>query len=233
MTISTIHVLQHQELEGPGHVAHWAKSRSKSLEIILPDQPLPNVSHVQSLILLGGAHSANDPKNARIQDELNFVRQLVDLQNRSVFGICLGAQILASVFGAKVQSMDSAELGWQVLRTSPGSPIAHLLGKEVNVYQWHNEQFSLPSGFIEIGTTNHCQVQGFISASNKNASVMGVQFHPEWDVQMVRRLVNADESQGKPALPDSGDIRWQENVTLTSALLDFWWSARTSPSSAT
>jgi GMP synthase-like glutamine amidotransferase len=233
MTTSTIHVLQHHALEGPGHIAHWAKSRGISLEFILPNQPLPNASGVQSLILLGGMHSVNDPHNARIRDELDFVRQLAALPNRAVFGICLGAQILASVFGAKVQRMPAAELGWHVLRTSPGSPMASLLAAEVNVYQWHDEQFSLPPGFIEIGATNQCKVQGFVSAPNKNTAFMGVQCHPEWDAQMVRRLINAEESQVKPALPDSDDIRWQKNSTLTSALLDFWWSARTSPLSST
>lgn len=97
---------------------------------------------------------------------------------RPVFGICLGAQQIAAVLGAKVAPSGVKEIGFSPLvltQAGRAGPLRHL--EDVAVLHWHGDAFEIPAGADLLASTPLCAAQAFAIGR----TVMGVQFHPEAD----------------------------------------------------
>ena len=110
----------------------------------------PPLSDVDLIIALGGAFSANDPFPA-IQSERHFFTEAI-AANVPIFGVCLGAQILARALGAQVEATGGYEFGLRkIWITEEGSrdPAFSKLRVPL-VPTLHGEHFSIPDGAIEL-----------------------------------------------------------------------------------
>lgn len=183
-------VLQNDPVEGPGLIKRWAKDHGISVDLKLAKDcftsgVLPSLSQDTPIILLGGAASVVAPaSDCWLQTEIDWVKEAIT-QNIPVMGICLGAQILAKALGAAVQPLQSPEIGWCELHLH--SP--HYLAAPNNamtVLQWHDDGFALPMGCLPFGSSPVCAQQGFLDQSRR---LLGVQFHPEWDVMLLKDLI--------------------------------------------
>jgi GMP synthase-like glutamine amidotransferase len=148
-------------------------------------EDLPEIKDCQGVISLGGPMSAND---SHIYDwlrlEKRFLAQAIE-KNIPVVGICLGAQILASVLGAKIQAAPQPEVGWfpvSLNNDGKADPILSSAGVSPTVYHWHLENFSLPSKAIGLASSQYCEHQAFRLGEN----IYGFQFHPEIDHHLVK-----------------------------------------------
>ncbi|HET9390783.1 MAG TPA: glutamine amidotransferase [Steroidobacteraceae bacterium] len=136
------------------------------------------------LVGLGGPISVYDSAQYPwITDELSlFERRLAS--GRPTLGICLGAQMLAHVLGARVFPGPVKELGWKPLRLSPAgadSAIAPLAPELTSMLHWHGDTFDLPSGATLLASTAEVPQQVF----EWGGRVLGFQCHPEIRAQTI------------------------------------------------
>lgn len=165
--------------------------------------PLPPVDSVSAAIFFGGSASANDVHHPWLAAERQWMAHALDLHLPQL-GICLGGQLMASLLGARVHRLPghSLECGYYPVEGLPGSA----LPRRARAYQWHREQFDLPSTATAlVRGSEWCPVQAFAFES-----LLALQFHPEVDEASIQRWLRRDKvdlesAHARPAnthLPD-------------------------------
>jgi GMP synthase (glutamine-hydrolysing) len=146
----------------------------------------PEVKHYNALIVLGGQMGVYEADQyTHIKTELRLIEEA--LKNEvPILGICLGAQLLAHVLGAKVERMEKPEIGWTTLNLLPeakSDPLFSHFEQEEKVFQLHGDSFELPSSAKLLASSTLCPAQAF---SYKDLAY-GLQFHLEVDAPMIER----------------------------------------------
>jgi GMP synthase-like glutamine amidotransferase len=96
-------------------------------------------------------------------------------------GVCLGAQMLAHVLGAKVYPGEKGkELGWLPVFKTGEHPFFKDWDKELTVFQLHGDTFDLPEGAVRVYSSEKYPNQAFVY---ENA--IGLQFHVEVDKDLA------------------------------------------------
>jgi GMP synthase (glutamine-hydrolysing) len=143
---------------------------------------VPETREAAGLLFMGGAMCAND--------DLPFIRQELELidgaahRGQPIFGVCLGAQLIAKALGGTVYKSAVQEIGWQDLhleRAAASDTVFSSLGSVSRVFQFHRDTFDLPSGAVRLARSEACPNQAF----RWGAAVYGLQFHPEMTPAMV------------------------------------------------
>jgi len=204
-----IHVLQHVPFEGPAAVGAWAESRGHALEAtrFFAEGRLPGIADFDRLVVLGG------PMNVYEEDihpwlarEKQFIGEAVSA-GKSVVGICLGAQLIAVVLGAKVRRNPHREIGWfPVTWTEQArrSPAFRDLPEQQATFHWHGDTFDLPEGAVHLARSEACENQAFLFRDR----VLGLQFHLESTPESVRLLAEncGDELVPAPHVQTIGEV---------------------------
>ena len=133
------------------------------------------------LVFMGGPMSVNDEREfPYLKQEKELIRKSVK-NRQKVLGICLGAQLIASAFGAPVYRA-ATETGWHELKTVPESPGVFLkFPEKFPVFQLHGETFAIPYGGRLVCTGGKIRNQGFVVGN-----CLGLQFHLEMTGEMIR-----------------------------------------------
>ncbi|MDA1044762.1 MAG: amidotransferase, partial [Verrucomicrobia bacterium] len=123
MTPIRIRALLHVPFEGPGHFAQWAEDRGHRLSTtrLYAGDDIPRPEDYDWLLVMGGPMSVyDDAEHIWLGAEKTAIRDALDA-DKYVLGVCLGAQLIACVLGARVQANDDKEIGWfPVTKTSDG-----------------------------------------------------------------------------------------------------------------
>ena len=148
--------------EGPGYFATYLSDNGIPWRLLKIDEgePLPAVSELGGLAMMGGPMSANDDL-PWIAPMLDLIRESVDA-DVPVIGHCLGGQLMAKALGGEVTRNPVKEIGWgqiDVLRSS-GAPDWGPAESFVS-FHWHGETFSIPRGAVRIWSSAHCENQAF------------------------------------------------------------------------
>ena len=122
---------------------------------------------------------------------------------RRTLGICLGAQLMAHVLGARVYPGTAKEIGWAPLSlTQAGaqSPLKHL--RDISVLHWHGDTFDLPAGATRLASTAQTLNQAYAVGEH----ALGLQFHPEVEARNFERWLigHACEIASVPGLSVTG-----------------------------
>ncbi|CAB3795256.1 glutamine amidotransferase [Pararobbsia alpina] len=129
------------------------------------------------VVVLGGPIGAyEEDKYPFLRHELALIEQRLK-SDRALLGICLGAQLIARVGGAKVYAGSQKEIGWgEVTLTEAGSRsmLAPLSGG-VPVLHWHGDTFDLPQGAERLASTALYENQAF----SMGPRTLALQFHIE------------------------------------------------------
>ncbi|MGB8219254.1 MAG: type 1 glutamine amidotransferase [Methanoregula sp.] len=177
-----IAIFQHVSSEPAGYFETIFTERRIPYEYIWPDKtgelPVTTATH---FMFMGGPMSVNDEKELPyLKEEKALIRDVVR-QGRPVLGICLGAQLIASAFGARVYPYIQ-ETGWHRLMREPKvDGIFSTFPVQFHVFQLHGETFDLPAGAQLLCTGAAVKNQAF---SYKTA--LGLQFHLELTDTIIR-----------------------------------------------
>lgn len=145
-------------------------------EAPVDDLAAPDIVEADLLFVLGGPISAYDDA---LYPFLNAELRLIETRlkdGRPVLGICLGAQLMARVLGARVYP-GQKELGWSALRLSDAgrrSPL-RFVEPPAKVLHWHGDTFDLPPGTLHLAATERTPNQAF--AFERHG--LALQFHIE------------------------------------------------------
>lgn len=219
-----VHYFQHIQDEGLGSPAAWlarhdavittsqffrlqrgedvcaVASQQRGPEAIV----LPRHDEVDLLIIMGGEMSVNDEdKYPWLISEKRWIRRYIELGKPAV-GLCLGAQLIASSLGAKVQKNTLKEVGWWPIQARR---MEHRVGQDelfefpqtLTALCWHEDTYALPEGAIGLAENDACPQQAF----QYGARVLGFQFHPESTPQSLQLFLADSGYQDLGASPDS------------------------------
>jgi GMP synthase-like glutamine amidotransferase len=194
-----IHYFQHGSFEGPAEIEHWATREGHTItgSHVYRGDTLPQLESFDMLVIMGGPMSVNDEQtHAWLANEKQLVRASVEA-GRSVFGICLGAQMIANALGARVYRAAEKEIGWFPVCRSASEGLTAAFPEEFTPLHWHGETFDLPARAVRLAATAVVPNQGF----QIGPRVIGLQFHLEATTASVQQLVEnaAQEIEaGKP-----------------------------------
>jgi GMP synthase-like glutamine amidotransferase len=180
-------VLQHVEFEGPAAVADWAAAREFPLRVfhLYRDTTLPSLSDFDMLTVMGGPMSANDEARLGwLGPEIALVREAI-AADKTVLGICLGAQIIAKALGARVYPGGTKEIGWFPVQRTGSHSLFDGLPDSFTTFHWHGETFDLPHEATSLAKSKITETQVFAVGQ----CVLGLQFHMEATEQSVRALL--------------------------------------------
>jgi GMP synthase-like glutamine amidotransferase len=189
-------VLQHVAFEGAGILLEIFNQDGHHVEIykLYAADALPNLAELDVIVVMGGPMGVGDAEQFPwLINEKRFLSEAIN-SGKPILGICLGAQLLADVLGARVYRNAHREIGWFPVTTTPAfraSRFGKVLGDEFIPLHWHGDTFDLPSGAISIGTSAACQCQGFVFEER----ILALQFHLEMTSVGLSKLVKhcADE----------------------------------------
>lgn len=182
------HYLQHVPFEGLGSIAPWLAGHGyrTTATRLFGDAAFPDPRDIDLLVILGGPMSVNDGGRLPwLGAEKAFIREVIGL-GTPVLGICLGAQLIAEVLGARVHPGPAREIGWfpvHGVATAEGADF--VLPAQVSVFHWHGETFDLPPGARRLARSAACENQAF----QWGERVIGLQFHLETTPESARALV--------------------------------------------
>jgi len=157
-----------------------------------PDVRWPQLEEIGGLIVFGGEMNVDDTdRHPVLLTQRALTRRAVDA-GLPVLGICLGAQMLARAFDARVYRAPVRELGFKPVRvTEVGQEDALLVAFHTGdrVFQWHEDTFDLPAGAELLVAGDDVPIQAF----RLGRTAWGVQFHFEVDAEGVEAWLRVAE----------------------------------------
>jgi GMP synthase (glutamine-hydrolysing) len=175
-----LHALQHVPFEGLGSIEDWARDSGHRVTHTRfhSADPLPLLGDVDLLVVMGGPMNVyEEGRYPWLAAEKDFISRAVKA-GKPVLGVCLGAQLLAAVLGARVFRNDQREIGWfDIFRDERAiqSKLAGFLPETTEVFHWHGDTFDIPEGAVPLAHSQGCRHQGFVAADR----LVGLQFHLE------------------------------------------------------
>ncbi len=194
------HFLQHVAYEGLGGIDSWIQAKGVQLNgtRFFNNSVLPDPVSVQALIILGGPMSVHDESAYPwLVAEKKFIEQVIKA-GKPVLGICLGAQLIADVLGARVYPNKHKEVGWfpvELTREGQNAPCMKTFPPSFMGFHWHGETFEIPAGAVRLARSAACENQAFLYGHN----VIALQFHPEVNIPLTQLLVMKAKDDLVPA----------------------------------
>jgi len=190
-------VLRHAAAEGLGLLANALRDvgvHHRTCDAHRGD-PLPrDLRGIGGLIVLGGPQAAYDAERLPwLRNELGLVEKAITA-GRPVLGVCLGAQMIAQVLGAKVAPGPVREVGWLPVRLTDDGMDDPCFGgndRELTVFHFHGDTYELPPDGVNLATSERYEQQAF----RWGDTVYGLQFHLEYTEPIIQRLTTEPDSQ--------------------------------------
>jgi GMP synthase (glutamine-hydrolysing) len=185
--MSTVLALRHVAFEDLGSFEAVLKARGYDIRYVdaATDDlaALPHDTQAPLFVLGGPIGAYEEAFYPFLNAELRFIEKRLAAK-QPIFGVCLGAQLMARALGARVYPAQAKELGWapialtevgerSVLKPLGSGPVLH----------WHGDTFDLPQGATRLASTAICENQAFSVGTN----ALALQFHIEAEAKGLER----------------------------------------------
>ena len=212
--MSDVLVVQNTRIESSGYLGELLSRDGFDITSInAKHEPIPN-KKFSLVVILGAPESANDNFPYLIEEQ-ELIKNSVN-DDIPVLGICLGSQLIAKTFGAKIYSGPKKEIGfYNDLKISSDSTFFSGFQNPFTVFHWHGDTFDLPQGALRLTSSEHYPNQAF-----QYKSAIGLQFHLEVNEEMVNLwLDNTEEKLQKISYINPQEIRSEinENISIVKS----------------
>lgn len=171
--------------------------------------PPDSIADYSGYCMLGGPMSVNDEENYPfLRQEKALVREALAL-GVPMIGHCLGGQLISTALGGTVSNAPEPEIGWATIQVADDELAREWFGgrHQVQLFQWHNETFSIPAGATPIASSAHCPNQAFVI----DGKHIGMQFHCEVKQDKVKYWATHEKAEidavlDHPGVQSSGAI---------------------------
>lgn len=184
-------VIQNTRIEGIGALGDLLRSDGFGTTTILAKNEKIPQERPAAIIILGAPESANDDL-PYLKEEMVLIRDSVG-KGIPVLGICLGSQLIAKAFGARVYKGCQKEIGFYddvEFDNLSRSKIFDGIKSPSLVFHWHGDTFELPEGAVRLAHSKQYQNQAL-----KIGSAVGIQFHLEVDEPTIRLWLDKSKSE--------------------------------------
>ena len=228
--------VKHSEGWNVDRCSLWMRANALAVDWCYPasGQPFPDPAPYDGVIVFGGAGSANDcGEHAWVREELLFIERTLAV-GVPYFGICLGAQMLARVLGARVAPDPDGrvEIGFHRVEPTPagaaaGASGAPFLAAPLTVMQWHTEGFELPAGTTRLAASEAFPNQAFAlgdggARDGPGERALGVQFHPEVNPEALAVWHERNRLRRPGQLSDADRASMMADAHRHHAAIDAW-----------
>lgn len=192
-----IHYFQHVAFEGLGNIETWALLHGHQLTAtrFYAQDLLPDLANIDWLVVMGGPMGVYDEaQHAWLAAEKTFIRQAIDA-GKTLLGVCLGAQLIAEVLGAKVYPNTQKEIGWFDIQATPQAaqnPVWASVPPTLKVFHWHGDTFELPPHTQHLAFSAACQQQAY---AHENGKILGLQFHLEATEKLLQMMLENGQNE--------------------------------------
>ena len=218
--MSDVLLVQNTKIEGSGYLGDLLKNDGFEITSVnAKHEQLPK-KDFSLVVILGAPESAND-NLPYLQAEQQLIKECVE-KNIPVLGICLGSQLIAKTFGAKVYSGTRKEIGfYNDLKIHNDTSFFSGFKNPFTVFHWHEDTFDLPEGAVRLASSEHYLNQAF-----QYKSAVGLQFHLEVNEEMVNLWLDKTEEKLQKILhidPQKIRLDIDENIsTVKSNMKNFY-----------
>jgi GMP synthase (glutamine-hydrolysing) len=184
--------LIHQDDAPTGVFADAVRERGGELlewNIARAAPPEPADSYDAVFVFGGAMHVDQEERHPWLRDENELLTGLLAAEV-PLFGVCLGAQLVAKAAGARVGPAIREEVGWhsvELTSEAADDPVFGGLPERFDAFQWHSYAFELPPGGVPLAR-NPVGLQAY---RIRNAA-WGIQFHAEVTREIVEAWLASD-----------------------------------------
>ena len=218
-------VLHNLDQAFTGHAGTVLRAAGAELDErrLMDGDALPGLDELDGILALGGDQSVRDITDSPLLTaEAALLRDAVEA-GVPVFGVCLGAQLLAHALGGNVARLPRRMVEWApvtALEAAGGDPVFGALPGGAMALHWNEDGFEPPAGAVE----TLARVGAGAEAFRYGDRAWGVQFHPEvdpeglegWYAEGGRELAQAGVSEEQARLADAEHLPAQ--LALSTAL---------------
>ncbi len=187
---------------------------------LLVGEPLPLIDEIDGVVAFGGDQSVtridSDPM---LLASAEFLRSCV-ARDLPVFGVCLGAQLMAHALGGSVARLPRRMVEWapiEVLPAGAGDPVAGALPDGAMALHWNEDGFQPPPDGVEL----LARVSAGGEMFRFGTSAWGIQFHPEvdkpgldsWYAEGGRELAEAGVGEDDARAADAAHLPGQRALS--------------------
>jgi GMP synthase (glutamine-hydrolysing) len=184
---STLLVLQHIACEPPAAFEDELRARRLDLVRVELDQgdALPDWRRFAGIVVMGGPMAAYDEAvHPWLPDEKHLIGEAA-AAGHPIWGVCLGAQLLAASLGARVYRGAEAEVGVlpiELTEAADDDPVFGDAPARMPTLQWHSDTFDLPEGATLLARSPAYPNQAF-----RVGRSYGLQFHLEVSPELAAK----------------------------------------------
>ncbi len=184
-------VIQNAKTEGLAVLGELLKKDGFETKTVFAKTEPISSSNPSAVIILGAPESANDDLQY-LKDEMDLIRRYAE-KNIPILGICLGSQLIAKAFGAKVFKGPKKEIGFYQdveFDNQKESNLFSGINSPATVFHWHGDTFDLPKGATRLAHSKQYENQAF-----RFKSAVAVQFHLEVDEPTIRLWLEKSKAE--------------------------------------
>ncbi|MSS86077.1 MAG: GMP synthase [Thaumarchaeota archaeon] len=219
--MSNVLLIQNTKIENSGYLGELLSEDGFDITSVNAKHETIPKKEFSLIVILGAPESANDNLPYLIAEQ-KLIKNSVN-SNIPVLGICLGSQLIAKTFGAKVYQGPKKEIGfYHDLMFSNNSKLFEGFKNPFSVFHWHGDTFDLPIGATRLVLSANYQNQAF-----RYKSAVGLQFHLEINKQMVNLWLDKTEEKLKQiTYIDPQKIRSDinENISIVKSNMELFYN---------